>query len=29
MLTDDDALEVLCLGAVPGGPFRGSGPAHR
>jgi quercetin dioxygenase-like cupin family protein len=29
LLTDDDALEVLCLGAVPGAPFRGSGPAHR
>jgi mannose-6-phosphate isomerase-like protein (cupin superfamily) len=26
--TDDDELEVLCLGAVPGKPFRGSGPAH-
>jgi mannose-6-phosphate isomerase-like protein (cupin superfamily) len=29
LLTDDDELEVLCLGAVPGGAFRGSGPAHR
>jgi mannose-6-phosphate isomerase-like protein (cupin superfamily) len=29
MVTDDDELEVLCLGAVPGEPFRGSGPAHR
>ena len=29
LLTDDDRLEVLCLGAVPGGTFRGSGPAHR
>ena len=29
LLTDDEPLEVLCLGAVPGAPFRGSGPAHR
>jgi quercetin dioxygenase-like cupin family protein len=29
MLADDDGLEVLCLGAVPGEAFRGSGPAHR
>ena len=28
LLTDDDELEVLCLGAVLGGAFRGSGPAH-
>jgi Cupin domain len=28
LLTDDEELEVLCLGAVPGAEFRGSGPAH-